>query len=259
MPNANLDHISRRAYRIWEQQPGEKFTYRLKCKFKYELQRFSSYGALKPSYPKKERTFPAHFNNQASYSECLQDIFVLKMCGGKQGGTYLEIGSGPAVENSNTFLLETHFAWEGLSLDFNPNFVADFKQRRRNPVEHTDATSFDYDHKLREYKLPSHIDYLQIDIDPSYQSLKTLFQIPFSKYKFATITFEHDKYRTSNEIASLSRQKLRKEGYILVAKNVLAKKGHPFEDWWVHPDLIPRETYSKYLCNRNLPSDFLKR
>jgi len=172
---------------------------------------------------------------------------------------YLEIGSGPPIIKNNTYLLESKFGWDGLSLDFNPNFVREFQFARRNPVVHADATNFDYLHTLEKLGFPEDIGYLQIDIDPSYQSLIALFQIPFHKFRFATITFEHDLYRSNSRVAKISRQKLQAEGYRLVVMNVLAAKGKPFEDWWVHPDLVSPERYRGLISNRINPSRLFDR
>ena len=35
-------------------------------------------------------------------------------------------------------------------------------------------------------------------------------------------------------------------GYELVVSNVSQNENTPFEDWWVHPDLVNQETIEKF-------------
>ena len=64
----------------------------------------------------------------------------------------------------------------------------------------------------------------------------------FDKYRFATITFEHDIY-TGNyfNTRELSRKILISRGYILLFPDVsVFWEGayKPFEDWYIHPALV---------------------
>jgi hypothetical protein len=43
-----------------------------------------------------------------------------------------------------------------------------------------------------------------------------------------------------------SRNYLEMMGYELVVANVSQNENTPFEDWWVHPDLVDRETIKKF-------------
>jgi len=60
------------------------------------------------------------------------------------------------------------------------------------------------------------------------------------------ITYEHDHY--ADETSSY-RDKLRKylesKGYKLVVSNISPDDNSPFEDWWVHPDLVDLDTINK--------------
>ena len=64
--------------------------------------------------------------------------------------------------------------------------------------------------------------------------------IPLDKFRFASITFEHDRYSQGNSVRNLQRQHLRKLGYVLVRGDVTWKPGHPFEDWWVDSHSLSR-------------------
>ena len=179
-----------------------------------------------------------------NYAQAYQDIFVLSMLNGKKNGTYLEIGSSLPYYGSNTVLLEKEFDWEGISLDIDQNVVDQFKEKRNNKVICKDATKVDYKRLLDEFGHKT-IDYLQVDCEPAHVTYDILLRIPLNKYKFGIITFEHDSYEFGPSIRDISRQYLESFGYVLVVNNVSPLNNKPFEDWWVHPDLIDFEIINK--------------
>ena len=62
------------------------------------------------------------------------------------------------------------------------------------------------------------------------------------KYKFAIITFEHDIYHTNYLNTRLvSRQIFENRGYLRVFSDVNNEGYYPFEDLYVHPDLVDNE------------------
>ena len=189
----------------------------------------------------------------STYSEARQDRFVIKMTNEKKHGTYVEIGSGHPIRSNNTFLLESKYRWLGISVELNSELVREFRGARLNPVIAADATSLNYRKLFSEFNLPGLIDYLQIDIDPALQSLEALKKIPFEKYKFSVITFEHDRYRANRQIARDSRKLLKSFGYKLIVKNVKSQKLKPFEDWWIHPELIEKNVWMQFKSHRKNP------
>ena len=192
----------------------------------------------------------------STYSEVMQDRFVIKMTQEKKQGIYVEIGSGHPTRSNNTYLLESEYHWSGISVELNSELVREFKHARLNPVIAADATSLAYPELFTEFNLPNVIDYLQIDIDPALQSLEVLKIIPLEKYKFSVITFEHDRYRANRRIAQESRQLLKNYGYILLIKNVKSQKLKPFEDWWIHPELIEKNVWMQFQSHRKNPFSF---
>ena len=61
------------------------------------------------------------------------------------------------------------------------------------------------------------------------------------KYKFSTITFEHDIYHTNYLNTRLESRKIFEDrGYVRVFSDVNNKE-MPYEDWYVHPDLVDME------------------
>ena len=63
--------------------------------------------------------------------------------------------------------------------------------------------------------------------------------IPFEKYRFAVITYEHDhSVDITSSYRDKSRRFLKSYGYELVVKDVSFDDEYTFEDWWIHPDLV---------------------
>jgi len=166
-------------------------------------------------------------------------MFVLTMLNGKKNGKYLEIGAGAPFYGSNTALLEQKFDWTGVAIDFSEEFVAAHGKERKNLCVLRDATLINYDKFLSGLDFPNTIDYLQIDCDPSETSYKVLTSIPFEKYKFAVITYEHDDYSdTTSSYKERARKYLKNYGYVLVVSDIAPDEWRNYEDWWVHPDLV---------------------
>ena len=173
-----------------------------------------------------------------NYSEAYQDMFVLTMLNGRRDGTYLEIGAGDPFYGSNTALLE-ELGWSGIGVDLDTSFVEAHNQNRKNKCVVRDATTIDYDRFLTANGFGDTIDYLQIDVDPADVSMKVLMSIPFETRKFAVITFEHDHYTNpKSTIREDSRRYLKAYGYELIAGNISPDNNRPYEDWFIHPDLV---------------------
>jgi hypothetical protein len=181
-----------------------------------------------------------------NFSQAYQDIFVLSVLNGKMNGSYLEIGSSDPYKNNNTALLENKFAWTGIGLEYEEHMAQTYKKHRKNPVLCVDALIVDYEKLLQKY-FPNlyNIDYLQLDIDPPKNTYEILLSIPFDKYRFAVITYEHDYYiDLSKSYRNKSREYLTLLGYELLIPNVSPNENSPFEDWWVHPELVSKDVLS---------------
>lgn len=190
-----------------------------------------------------------------NYSQIYQDMFVLSMNNGKNSGTYLEIGAGDYKYGNNTYLLEYHFNWSGVSIDINNSCVEGFNNVRKNKCLCADATKIDYIKLLNENFKSTNIDYLQLDCDPPNITFDILTKIPFDKYKFGVITYEHDHYNdNTGKYREKSREFLKEMGYKLIAGNISSYKDRcPFEDWWVHPDLIDENVYKLFERDEDIP------
>jgi hypothetical protein len=174
-----------------------------------------------------------------SKSQSFQESFVLNATNEKSGGFYIEVGSNHPNAFSTTYLLESRFDWKGLGLEISKRLVDEYNYVRKNLAICADATSIDYLSLFKEHGCPQQMDYLQLDIEPSIQTLLALKAIPFEKYAFSVITFEHDLYTDSKnvEIQNEAFLILRRFGYKRLIKGV-SSKGNNYEDWYVHPDLI---------------------
>ena len=190
-----------------------------------------------------------------NYSQIYQDMFVLSMNNGKNKGTYLEIGAGDYKYGNNTYLLEQEFDWSGISVDINNVCVDGFNNIRKNKCLCKDATKIDYIKLLNENYKSTNIDYLQLDYDPPNITFDVLSKIPFDNYKFGVITYEHDHYNDiTGKYREKSREFLKEKGYKLIAGNISSFKDKcPFEDWWIHPDLIDESVYKLFERDEDIP------
>lgn len=179
------------------------------------------------------------FNGQAQ-----QDKFVLNVLNFKKNGYFIEIGSNHPININNTYLLETTYNWKGIMIEYNPNFLELYKQHRKNSIHIiNDATKIDYKSLFNENNVPKNIDYLQIDLEvnngSTIETLKLLDNNILNNYNFATITFEHDIYHTNfGNTREVSREIFKKHNYVCVFEDVNNAGENPYEDWYVHPDLV---------------------
>ena len=181
-----------------------------------------------------------------------QDKFVLKMLNHKKRGYFLELGSNDAIVGNNTYLLEKDYYWSGIMIDMDEKWKEGYQKHRKNSQHKIcEATKIDFNDLLKDS--PKNIDYLQIDLEPENGStLQALINVEetMNTYKFAVVTFEHDIYRGNFfNTYSISRSIFQKYGYKLVLPNV-SHKGKPFEDWYVHPDLVSND-YIEEVINKN--------
>jgi hypothetical protein len=69
--------------------------------------------------------------------------------------------------------------------------------------------------------------------------------IPFDKFRFAVVTFEHDYYADlSKQIREKSRDFMKSKGYVLTIGNVSMNDDCPYEDWYVHPELVDMKNFT---------------
>ena len=182
------------------------------------------------------------FNGQAQ-----QDKFVLNMLKNKKKGFFLEIGSSHPVKINNSYILEKKYDWNGIMIEYSSEWLNDYKKLRPNSIHIiNDAANINYKNLFESNNVPFNIDYLQIDLEAkngsTLNTLKKLNSEVMDKYKFATITFEHDIYKTNNFNTRLESRKIFEDkGYLRVFSDINNKGKNPYEDWYIHPDLVDIE------------------
>jgi len=195
---------------------------------------------LKEDYNRWKFKFSGQEIIERNYAKHFQDMFVLSVLDGKRNGTYLELGSGLPTHANNTALLEKEFGWKGLSVEIDPALCYEFRLNRNNPVVNQDTRFVNFSDLLDSHTMPRNIDYLSLDVDDS--TIETLENIPFDKYKFGVITFEHDAYRYKDEGATMrsrSREIFQSQDYVLVVPNMsMWFRDGEVEDWWVHKSYL---------------------
>jgi hypothetical protein len=191
-----------------------------------------------------------------SYSRENQDLFILSVLAGKKGGTYVEIGTYMPILDNNTYLLESEFGWRGISLDCCEDYVSNWVSSRRNPLVICDATTVNYIELFETFNLPNHIDFLQIDIDPTSANYRVLESIDFEKYTFSVITFEHNLYLSGDGsyyggddceyYRNKSREYLSKYGYTCLVPDV-CHKDKIFEDWYIKEEHMVFDNWKGFI------------
>lgn len=171
------------------------------------------------------------------YSQIGQDRLVLKYLKNKQNGSFVDIGCGYPKYINNTYLLETEFNWDGISIDLNMYTEEDgliWNDCRNTKLILNDALTLNYSSIFKENNLPINIDYLSMDLEPPDLSLECLFKIPFDEYTFNIITFEVDKNREGDiKRIEESRNFLMSKGYTLIGSICSGQ-----DDIYLHNSLI---------------------
>ena len=183
-----------------------------------------------------------------SNSQAGQESFVLELTANKLNGTYIEIGAGHPIVDSNTFILETEFSWRGISLEIDKTKSDYFNRIRGNKCIEADATIWNWMIYLEQVNWPSNFDYLQLDIEPAKNTFKAMMRFPIRRYMPSIITFEHDKYAGSfNWLFQISGFiYLTLNGYKRVNKDVtpFEHKNRIFEDWYVRKSFLESRSNS---------------
>lgn len=219
----------------------------------------------KSKFEKLKIKFENSESIQTNFSQSYQDMFVLSMLNGKKNGFFLEIGAYNPTFISNTYLLESSFGWDGISIDIDPNVRGGFVNSRKSTFILHDALTIDYKELLLKNNSPKQIDYLQIDIEPLTQTYDCLMKIPFDEYRFSVITYETDYYDPATpqdvkeKVRQESRNFLQNLGYELVVGDVESNIGFPYEDWYVDPKIVDSKTYEllKHKHDSLLPDHFM--
>ena len=196
-------------------------------------------------------------------SQIGQDKFVLSILNNKFNGYFIEIGSNDPKIINNTYILEKEFNWYGIMIEYENKWLESYKKERPNSIHIIDdATKIDYLNLFKTNNVPVNIDYLQIDLEVKNRSTLDTLELfdkdIFNNYKFATITFEHDIYEGDYFNTRLaSREIFFRNGYILVFPDVGNNIYYPFEDWYVHPELVDMNYINNIIANESKPFNII--
>ena len=189
-----------------------------------------------------------------NYSRHFQDMFVLSVLDGKDNGTFVEIGSGHPTLFNNTKLLE-EFGWKGISVDNSERMCHLFSRERSTAIILADANTIDYNALFKQNCIEDHTDFLRINAEQA--SLNALKNIPFSKYQFSVIQFQHNACWWGPSFREESRNILKKIGYVLFVPDVAVDEKNNYEDWWVHPAVAAKNKYMKAKEGINFAWDYM--
>lgn len=201
--------------------------------------------------------FPGVEQIKQNYSQANQDLFVLSMLDGRRNGTWLDIGCGWPLHINNTALLEFDFDWRGVSVDSYQTVLDEWPDVRTSAATHGCGYKVNFANLITDHGITkTHIDYLSLDCDPANQTYDILLRIPFDKYQFAVITFEHDH---DLQVQKQAQAYLAQHGYKLVVCNISDQGiANPYEDWYVHPDLVNQSKIAQHLADDATPKDYVK-
>ena len=202
-----------------------------------------------------------------SKSQHWQDLFVLLELGQKRNGYFVEFGAASGVGLSNTYLLESQYGWTGIlaepaqcwhaelrvnrnchietrcvwresgqSLSFNEttlpvlSTISDYSASDLHAKSRQRGTQYDVEtislfDLLRKYDAPSTIDYLSIDTEGSEYEILSHFD--FERYRFRTITCEHNHSPMRQKLFDL----LTSKGYQRRFETLSGQ-----DDWYVKTD-----------------------
>jgi FkbM family methyltransferase len=163
-----------------------------------------------------------------SYSQILQDHWVLGKLGGKNNGYFVDFGASDGITFSNSYLLEKAFGWNGIlcepltrhhkslfelrNCNINTNCVypetgkiltfsesvnedmlsclEEHKEKGKTYEKSFKVLTISINDLLDLYDAPNEIDYLSLDTEGGeYEILKS---VNWDKYNFSLITVEHN-------------------------------------------------------------------
>ena len=207
-------------------------------------------------------------NLNFSKAQIRQDLFVLNELNFKKNGFFVEFGGADGIHNSNTFLMENRFEWDGIIAEpakiYHEILLKNRKckiekkciwnksdkklqfNQAKSPVLSTIELFSDLDlHKnLRKNGEVYLVDTISLNdflmkynapniidylsIDTEGSEYSILENFNFNEFKFRVITVEHNHTKNREKIFSL----LSKNGYLRKFEQL-----SQFDDWYIHPKL----------------------
>ena len=88
--------------------------------------------------------FATYAPSTGGYHQCFQDLFVCWKLKKKEKGVFVEFGADNGVLNSNSYLLEKKYNWNGILIEPNPTILKELKRNRNCKINNyiiTDKTN----------------------------------------------------------------------------------------------------------------------
>lgn len=179
-----------------------------------------------------------------------QDAFVLEFF--KNSGYFLDFGCGDGRSQpcaNNTLLLEEN-GWDGISIDFDKNYIDNFNHTRKTKAYCIDLTQVNLRETLIDLKCPKIIDYFSFDIDAATENV--LQRFPFNDFKFKLITFEHDLYAGKNNLKNMSMELFKNNNYQVLFENVCLDGCGAVEDWYINKDFFDYDCIARNINHKDI-------
>lgn len=158
------------------------------------------------------------------YSQVGQDKIILDYLKNKRDGYFIDIGCAAPFGLSNTATMETELGWKGLGFDLRIEDPGHnqleikgggrfWNERPNTKTFEGDVLKLDLEKIFEEENVPEVVDFLSVDLEPWQPTFEVFKNIPHNKYKFRTIAFEHDGYRSGYEWVVLTNKYITDLGY----------------------------------------------
>jgi FkbM family methyltransferase len=176
------------------------------------------------------------------HSQVAQDWIVASLLGCRSGGFFVDLAANDAMGLSNTLMLERDFAWNGLCIEANMDYMYGLSHRKCQVVsgavgaqrdqkvqftmggvwggivgkdfdnhkngEHTETlATVPLGDILDDMKAPTQIEYLSLDVEGAESVVMKDFA--FDKYRFSVITVERPKPDLQKALSDNGYQRLR--------------------------------------------------
>jgi FkbM family methyltransferase len=208
-------------------------------------------------------------NLSMSQSQLFQDIFAIFCHNGKKNGFFVEFGATDGVSLSNTYVLEKHFAWQGILAEPAKRWHSSLKSNRSAAIDtrcvwttskqllpfveadigelstltqfessdsHTDSRKtgkrYDVETVSLNDLLHTHNCPQVIDymsVDTEGSEFEILSNLDFNRYRVGVFTIEHSYTPKREDI----RRLLTSKGYLNIFEAV-----SKWDDWFVHKSMF---------------------
>jgi hypothetical protein len=150
---------------------------------------------------------------------------------------FVDVGCADGIFRNNTIFLERS-GWRGCLFDKDQRAIESCRETRLSPALQIDAQVFDFKSFFIQHDVPRTIDYISFDVDGATE--RAFLNFPFEDYEFLIMTVEHDRFHCGPTRKGLIHERLSEfSHYSVLASDVQAGPGKPFEDWVINTRYSP--------------------